>query len=109
MDAHAIHKRAANRSAGSTPDQPAWTPSSTGTSPSTPEIAEHLEVCCSRLVLDSREVGRKLWHMIPGGLILGLPFLQGLPLVAYHLPALIVVATAILAARSFVHAQRFAP
>src|SRR5262249_3708361 len=43
----------------------------------------------SGLILDSREVARKLWHMLPGALILGLPLLQDFPLVAFHLPALI--------------------
>jgi dolichol kinase len=57
--------------------------------------------------LDSREVARKLWHMTPGLLILGVPLLRDFPLVAYHLPVLIVVNTAILAILSFIHAKRF--
>lgn len=57
--------------------------------------------------LDSREVSRKLWHMTPGVLIMGVPLLQDFPLIAYHLPALIVINTAILAVLSLVYAKRF--
>jgi dolichol kinase len=45
--------------------------------------------------------------MTPGALILGLPLLQRFPLVKFHLPALIVVVTALLAVLSFVHKRRF--
>lgn len=60
-----------------------------------------------RLALDSREVARKLWHMTPGALILGLPLVRDYRPFAHHLPALIVGFTAVLAALSLVHAKRF--
>jgi dolichol kinase len=59
------------------------------------------------LVLDSREVVRKLWHMIPGTLILGLPLLRQDGLILSHLPAMIVLFTAVLFVLSLVHAKRF--
>ena len=61
----------------------------------------------SDLVLDSREVARKLWHMTPGALILGLPLVGHYEPFTSHLPALIVIFTAMLFVLSLVHAKRF--
>jgi len=57
--------------------------------------------------LDSREVARKLWHMTPGFLILGLPLVRNHGLFASHLPALVVVFTFVLFVLSLVHESRF--
>jgi dolichol kinase len=107
MDAHAISKRAANRAVGRPPLQAIWNAPSASTSPASQEIAPQVDGFGSGLVLDSREVARKLWHMTPGVLIMGLPLVRDLPLVAHHLAALIVIFTAILAMLSLVHAKRF--
>jgi dolichol kinase len=52
-------------------------------------------------------VARKLWHMTPGFVILGLPLVRNFDLVKHHLPALIVGFTAMLAVFSLVHAKQF--
>jgi phytol kinase len=57
------------------------------------------------LTLDARELARKLWHMGPGILALGLPLFLDLPLFQSHLNAIIVLATCLLFVLSLVHAK----
>jgi dolichol kinase len=61
----------------------------------------------SGLALDAREVARKLWHMVPGALIMGLPLLRPDGPILSHLPAVVVFFTAVLFVLSFVHSKRF--
>jgi len=68
----------------------------------------HLSQQRAALVLDSREVSRKLWHMTPGILILGLPLVRKFEPFFSHLPAVIVGFTIVLFVLSLVHEKRFA-
>src|SRR5260221_2674890 len=105
--AHALNKRQSHRRGGLAADQAVWNASSESAWRSRRDISRQPARCGRGLVLDSREVARKLWHMTPGALILGLPLLRDFPLVALHLPALIVVFTAMLAILSMIYASRF--
>ena len=107
MHADAMNKRLSNRREGRTPNQALWNGTSQTAAPSTQAISRDLVGLGSDLVLDSREVARKLWHMTPGALILVLPLVRNYEPSASHLPALIVVFTAILLVLSLVYAKRF--
>src|SRR5258708_13786001 len=105
MDARAIDKHAAERRNGRSRNQTIWTATSADGSPSRP--LDDFGALDVELALNSRELARKLWHMTPGFVILGLPLVRHFYLVEYHLPALIVGFTAMLAVLSMVHAKRF--
>lgn len=105
MQSHAINKRLSHRREVRTADQAIW--NATSQSALRSDSSRRLENFGSGLVLDSREVARKLWHMSPGALIVGLPLVRNFNLVAHHLPALIVAFTAILSILSMVHAKHF--
>ncbi len=105
MEAPAIDKHAASRRNGRSCNQTVWTAASANGSGSKPlDAVGALDVA---LALDSREVARKLWHMTPGFIILGLPLVRNIYVFEHHLPALIVGFTAVLATLSLVHAKRF--
>lgn len=106
MHAHAIKKRSYRRE-GRTPNQPLWTATHQGTAGSARVISSRLIGLDSELVLDSREVARKLWHITPGALILGLPLVRNYEPFASHLSALIVLFTAALFVLSLVYAKSF--
>jgi len=59
------------------------------------------------LTLDAREFSRKLWHMGPGILVLGLPLFLDMQFFQSHLNAIIVLATCLLFVLSLVHAKHF--
>ena len=105
MHTHAMNKSLSRRRAERAADQAIW--NATSQSGLRSDSSRHFENTGSGLVLDSREVARKLWHMTPGALILALPLLRHRPLIQYHLPALIAVFTGLLSILSFVHAKRF--
>ena len=107
MHAHTVEKRLSYRRERRVPDEWVALPSETAARSNRVE-SRRFGRSASGTELNSREVARKVWHMLPGMLILGVPLLQSFPLVAYHLPALIVGFTAILAILSLVNTQHFA-
>ena len=107
MHSHVLDKRLSHRRLGRTPDQVLWDVNSRAVSRSSRVDSRPFDRVATGLELNSREVARKLWHMTPGALILGLPLVRHFPLVDYHLPALIVIFTGILLVASLVYAKRF--
>jgi hypothetical protein len=56
--------------------------------------------------IDSRELSRKLWHILPGALILGLPLVRQFEPFRSHLAAITVLVTGTFVLLSLIYANR---